>query len=58
MAAAKRNGAIESATLWLASGAYREALFGNAAEARQMANEALALSPGRDIRIAAAADSG
>ncbi len=54
VAAAKRNGAIESAALWLASGAYREALFGNAAEARQMANEALALSPGRDVRIAAA----
>jgi serine/threonine protein kinase/tetratricopeptide (TPR) repeat protein len=52
--AAKRNGAIESAALWLASGAYREALFGNAAEARQLANEALALSPGRDVRIAAA----
>ena len=54
VAAAKRDGAIESAALWLASGAYREALFGNAAEARQLANEALALSPGRDIRIAAA----
>ncbi|MGB8783517.1 MAG: hypothetical protein WCD02_10400, partial [Terriglobales bacterium] len=44
----------ESAALWLASGAYREALFGNAAEARQMANDALTLSPGRDVRIAAA----
>jgi len=54
VAAAKRNGAIESAALWLASGAYREALFGNAAEARQLANEALTLSPGRDVRIAAA----
>ena len=54
VAAAKRNGAIESAALWLASGAYREALFGNAAEARQMANDALTLSPGRDVRIAAA----
>ncbi|MGC1789782.1 MAG: hypothetical protein WA718_23845, partial [Terriglobales bacterium] len=42
------------AALWLASGAYREALFGNAAEARQMANDALTLSPGRDVRIAAA----
>ena len=54
VAAAKRNGATESAALWLASGAYREALFGNAAGARQLANEALALSPGRDVRIAAA----
>ena len=50
----KRNGAIESAALWLANGAYREALFGNATEARQLANEALALSPGRDVRIAVA----
>jgi serine/threonine protein kinase len=54
VAAAKRDGAIESAALWLASGAYREALVGNAAGARQLANEALALSPGRDVRIAAA----
>ena len=51
---AKRNGANETAGLWLASGAYREALFGNAGEARQFANEALAVSPGRDVRIAAA----
>ena len=52
--AAKRDGANESAALWLASGAYREALLGNTSEARQLANEALALSPGRDVRIAAA----
>jgi len=54
VAAAKRDGANESAALGLASGAYREALLGNAAEARQLANEALALSPGRQVRIAAA----
>jgi tetratricopeptide (TPR) repeat protein len=52
--AAKREGVNESAALWLASGAYREALFGNYAKARQMAAEALALLPGRDVRIAAA----
>ncbi len=54
VAAAKRDGANESAALWLANGAYREALFGNTAEARQLANEALSVSPGRDVRIAAA----
>ena len=54
VAAARRDGASESAALWLANGAYREALFGNPAGARQLAHEALALSPGRDVRIAAA----
>jgi serine/threonine protein kinase/tetratricopeptide (TPR) repeat protein len=54
VAAAKRDGATESAALWLANGAYREALYGNASAAHQMANGALALSPGRDVRIAAA----
>ena len=54
VAAAQRDGSPEAAALWLANGAYREALFGNPAEARQMAAEALAISPGRDVRIAAA----
>jgi serine/threonine protein kinase/tetratricopeptide (TPR) repeat protein len=54
VAAAKRNGANESAALWLASGANREARIGNAAEAREMAREALDLSPGRDVRLAVA----
>ena len=54
MAAAKRDGANESAALFLANGAVREALFGNSAEARQMAGEALALAPGRDVRTGAA----
>jgi tetratricopeptide (TPR) repeat protein len=40
--------------LWLASSAYREALFGNASESRQRTAEALALSPGKDVRTAAA----
>ena len=53
-AVAKREGAIESAALHLASGAYRETLFGNAVEARQLASEALTLSPSREVRIAAA----
>jgi serine/threonine protein kinase len=54
VATAKRADSVESASLWLANGAYREALFGNVAEARQLANEALAFSQGRDVRIAAA----
>jgi len=54
VAAAKRDGANESAALWLASGAYREAMFSNAAEARDLTRAALALSPGRDVRVAAA----
>jgi serine/threonine protein kinase/Flp pilus assembly protein TadD len=54
VAAAKRDDATESAALWLANGAFREALFGNNTEARQLADEALAMSPGRDVRIAAA----
>jgi eukaryotic-like serine/threonine-protein kinase len=54
MAAAKREGADESAALWLASGAFREALFGNAVEARKLAGDALALSPGRDVRVGTA----
>ena len=47
VAACRRDGSIETAALWLVSAAYREALVGNAAEA-------LALSPGRDVRIVAA----
>jgi serine/threonine protein kinase/tetratricopeptide (TPR) repeat protein len=54
VAAAKRDDAPESAALFLANGAVREALFGNTVEARQLSSEALALSPGRDVRIAAA----
>jgi len=54
VAAAKRDSASESAALWLGNSAYREALFGNATEARRQAREALALLPGRDVRIATA----
>jgi eukaryotic-like serine/threonine-protein kinase len=54
VAAGKREGSSESAALWLANGAYREGLFGNTSEARSFAGEALALSSGRDVRIATA----
>jgi serine/threonine protein kinase/tetratricopeptide (TPR) repeat protein len=54
VSAAKRDDAPESAALFLANGAVREALFGNTVEARQLTSEALAMSPGRDVRIAAA----
>jgi len=54
VAAAKRDGALESAALWLASGAYREALLGNAAEAQALAKEALAMARSREVRIASA----
>ena len=54
VSAARHDGADESAALWLASSAYREALFGNASESRQRTAEALALSPGKDVRTAAA----
>jgi len=53
-AAAQRDGSREAAAAWLADGAYREALFANPAEARQLITEALAMSPGRDVQIAAA----
>ncbi len=54
VAAAKREGSSENAALWLANGAYREGLLGNTNEARSLAGEALALSSGRDVRVAAA----
>ena len=54
VAAAKRDDGNETAALFLANGAIRETLFGNPAEALQLTSEALALSPGRDVRIAAA----
>jgi eukaryotic-like serine/threonine-protein kinase len=54
VAADKRDGVDESAALTLANGAYRESLFGNAAEAREMAREAMNFSPGRDVMTASA----
>jgi serine/threonine protein kinase/Tfp pilus assembly protein PilF len=44
----------ETAALWQVNGALREAEFGNTAQARQAANAALSLSPGRDVKVLAA----
>jgi eukaryotic-like serine/threonine-protein kinase len=51
---AVRSDSKETAALWQVSGALREAEFGNAAQARQTANAALALAPGRDVKMVAA----
>jgi len=53
-AAAQRDGSPEAAAGWLANAAYREALFGNPAEARKLIAQAQAISTGRDVQIAAA----
>jgi eukaryotic-like serine/threonine-protein kinase len=44
----------ETAALWQANAALREAEFGNAAAAKQDSAAALALAPGRDIKVVAA----
>jgi predicted Zn-dependent protease len=44
----------ETAALWQANAALREAEFGNTAAAKQDAASALALAPGRDIKVLAA----
>ncbi len=51
---ATRADARETAAMWRANEALREAEFGNAAEARKMAAQALALTAGRDVQILAA----
>jgi serine/threonine protein kinase/Tfp pilus assembly protein PilF len=51
---AVRADSKETAALWQANGALREAEFGNTAQARQAANAALSLSPGRDVKVLAA----
>jgi tetratricopeptide (TPR) repeat protein len=51
---AKRADSKESAALWQANAALREAELGNAAAAKQGAAAALALSEGRDVKVAAA----
>ncbi|HMD30715.1 MAG TPA: protein kinase, partial [Candidatus Acidoferrales bacterium] len=53
-ASAKRAGEKETAAAYEADAALREALFGNAAEARPHAEAALALSTGRDEQFGAA----
>src|SRR5215469_14693164 len=50
---AKKNGAKETAALWLAYAALHEAEVGNAREASQQAHEALSIAPGRDVRVLA-----
>jgi tetratricopeptide (TPR) repeat protein len=51
---ARQTGQRETATLFDAGAALREALFGNAAEARRMAAAALEVSKGRDVEYGAA----
>ena len=51
---AVRADSKETAALWQANGALREAEFGNTVQARQAANAALSLSPGRDVKVLAA----
>ena len=51
---AVRAGSKESAASWRVNAALREAELGNAASARQGVTAALALSPGRDVKVVAA----
>ena len=51
---AVRNDSKESAALWQLNAALREAEFGNTAAAKQGVAAALALSPGRDVKLNAA----
>ena len=51
---AVRNDSKETAALWQVNAALREAEFGNAAVAKQDVVAALALAPGRDVKLFAA----
>jgi serine/threonine protein kinase/Tfp pilus assembly protein PilF len=51
---AVRADSKETAALWQANAAVREAEFGNAGAAKQDVNAALALVPGRDVRVLSA----
>ncbi len=51
---AKRNDSKETAAFWQGNAALREVEFGNAAEGLKQAREALALAPGRDVKVEAA----
>ena len=51
---ATRADARETAAMWRANEALREAEFGNAAEARKKAGQALGLTDGRDVEILSA----
>jgi eukaryotic-like serine/threonine-protein kinase len=48
---AERSDQKETASIWLASAALREAEFGNADRARQGAKDALAMASGRDTQV-------
>jgi eukaryotic-like serine/threonine-protein kinase len=48
---AKRNDSKETAAFWQGNAALREVEFGNAAEGLKQAREALALAPGRDVKV-------
>ena len=52
--AAVRADSKETAALWQANAALREAEFGNAAAAKQQVAGALARAPGRDVKVLAA----
>jgi hypothetical protein len=51
---AVRADAKETAAVWQANAALREAEFGNVAQAKEGVAKALALAPGRDVRVLAA----
>jgi hypothetical protein len=51
---AVRNDSKETGAIWQVNAALREAEFGNAAAARQNVAAALALAPGRDVKVLAA----
>jgi len=51
---ATRADARETAAMWRANEALREAEFGNSAQARKVAGQALALTAGRDVELLAA----
>src|SRR5215469_403747 len=54
MESAKAAGAPETAAIWAANAAMREAEVGDTARAREMTNEALALKGGRDVELLSA----
>lgn len=54
MQSARRAYAVETAALWRASAALREAEFGNVAAARREATAALAMFAGKDVKTVAA----
>jgi eukaryotic-like serine/threonine-protein kinase len=51
---AKRNDSKETAAFWQGNEALREVEFGNAADGIKQARKALALAPGRDVKVEAA----